>query len=296
MVAKERRPGVGRPSTARSIYYRRRKTEARPPVGKEGTLLSSSSATERRPSVGHPGSARSIQYDAAVVGGGVIGLSCAREAARRGLSVVVLERETVGSGASGVAAGMLAPVTEADFGEDGLLRMSLAARALWPAFASELGVGSALREDGALVVAADRDDAEELGRLHRLQRELGLEAQWLGPTALRRIEPGLSPRVAGGIDAPGEASVEPSLVLDALAEALRAEGGELRENAPVAGLVQEDGRVTGVRLGTSEEVSARAVVVAAGAWSAALGAGPVRPVKGQLLELRARGARGAPLG
>ena len=237
----------------------------------------------------------SIHYDTIVVGGGVIGLACAREAARRGLSVVVLERETAGSGASGVAAGMLAPVTEADFGEDRLLRMNLAARELWPAFADELGVGSALREDGALVVAADRDDAEELRRLHGLQRELGLEAQWLGPRALRRVEPGLSTRVAGGIDAPGDASVEPSLVLDALVEALRVEGGELREDESVEGLLRADGRIAGVRLESSEEVRGRTVVLAAGAWSAELGAGSVRPVKGQLLELRVRGAREAPL-
>ena len=258
--------------------------------------MSSTSATERRPGVGPPSTARSIRYDTILVGGGVIGLACAREAARRGLSVVVLERKTAGSGASGVAAGMLAPVTEADFGEARLLRMNLAARELWPAFASQLGVGSALREDGALVVAADRDDVEELRRLHGLQRELGLEAQWLGPTALRRVEPGLSPRVAGGIDAPGEASVEPSLVLDALVESLRAEGGELREGESVEELLRADGRIAGVRLASSEEVRGRTVVLAAGAWSAELGAGSVRPVKGQLLELRVRGGRDAPLG
>ncbi len=213
-------------------------------------------------------------YDAVVVGAGVIGLACAREAARRGLSVAVLERESAGCGASGVAAGMLAPVTEADFGEDRLLRMNLAARELWPAFASELGLGSALREDGALVVAADRDDVEELRRLHGLQQQLGLGAQWLGPSALRRVEPRLSPRVAGGIDAPGEASVEPALVVDALAEALRAEGGELREGEPVEGLVREAGRVSGVRLASGEEVRGRAVVLAGGGWREAA----IRPV------------------
>ena len=72
------------------------------------------------------------RHDVAVVGGGIVGLACAWYAARRGMSVVVLERDRLGGGASGVAAGMLAPVTEADFGEDELLELNLAAAERWP--------------------------------------------------------------------------------------------------------------------------------------------------------------------
>ncbi len=82
---------------------------------------------------------RSRRYDAVVIGAGLIGLACARRAAERGLSVLVVERAAeLGAGASGVAAGMLAPVTEADFGEQGALGLNLAARERWPAFAAEL--------------------------------------------------------------------------------------------------------------------------------------------------------------
>src|SRR3954468_4156587 len=102
---------------------------------------------------------RRRSYDAAVIGGGLIGMACAWRAAERGLSVVVLERDEPGAGASGVAAGKLAPVTEADFGEESLLRLNLEGRELWPAFAAELGEVTALptgfAETGALVVAAD---------------------------------------------------------------------------------------------------------------------------------------------
>src|SRR4051812_33861790 len=128
-------------------------------------------------------------YEAVVLGAGLIGLACAWRIAQRGLSVVVLERDVAGAGASGVAAGMLAPVTEADFGEEALLGAGLAARGMWPGFAEELeeasGLGCGLRETGALVVAADRDDAEELRRLHRFQRSLGLDAEWLPPGECR---------------------------------------------------------------------------------------------------------------
>ena len=85
------------------------------------------------------------RYDVAVVGGGIVGLACAWRAAQRGMSVVVLERDRFGAGASQVAAGMLAPVTEADFGEEALLELNLAAAERWPAFAEELTGASGLR-------------------------------------------------------------------------------------------------------------------------------------------------------
>ena len=119
-------------------------------------------------------------YDLVVVGAGLIGLSCAWRAAQAGMSVLVIEREAPGAGASGVAAGMLAPVTEAGFGEEALLELNLRGRKLWSGFAAELeevtGMASGYAETGALVVAADRDDAEELRRLHAFQRRLGLAA------------------------------------------------------------------------------------------------------------------------
>jgi glycine oxidase len=237
---------------------------------------------------------RRESYDVAVVGGGMIGLACAWRAAERGMSVVVIERDRPGAGASGVAAGMLAPVTEADFGEQALLRLGLASRELWPGFAAELeersGLPTLFRESGALVVAADRDDAGELQRLHRFQRELGLDARWLTPRECRRLEPALAPSVAGGVLAPQDAQADPAAVVSALerlaGEVVRAEARSVEA---------EGGRVSGVRLAVGGLVRAPRVLVAAGAWSPALdpaGAGPpVRPVKGQILELRVR--RGA---
>jgi glycine oxidase len=249
-------------------------------------------------------------HDVAVVGGGLIGLSCAWRAAQGGMSVVVLERESgVGLAASNVAAGMLAPVTEADFGEEALLGLNLAGREAWPAFAAELEEASGLptryRDTGALVVAADRDDAEQLRRQHAYQRSLGLGAEWLGAREARRREPGLSPRVAGAIDAPHEGQADPAAVVRALRMAAARAGAELRLGVEVRSLELEGGRVSGLVAGggeriAAERIAADTVVVAAGPWSAALapeGEGPpVRPVKGQILELRVRGGMPAPLG
>jgi glycine oxidase len=171
---------------------------------------------------------------------------------------------------------MLAPVTETDFGEDELLRLNLESAALWPAFAAELeeatGMPTGYRADGALVVAVDRDDAEELRRLHELQRSLGLESDWLVPSAARAAEPGLAPRIAGAIDAPGEAQADPVAVVAALREAFESLGGSVQ---------QMDVR-------SLDELRADQIVLAAGAWSSQLADVRVHPVKGQLLHLRTR--------
>lgn len=236
-------------------------------------------------------------YDTVVIGAGVIGLACAWKAAARGMSVLVADRAQPGAGASGVAAGMLAPVTEADFGEEELLRLNLAGRARWDGFATELALSSGRDpgyvDSGALVVAADRDDAEELRRLHSHQRSLGLDAEWLAPSAARRLEPGLSPRVAGAILTPHDAHADPHAVVTALWAAVERSGGEVGAGLSVERVELERGRVTGVEAG-GVHVRAPSVVVATGAWSARSGLlpdelrPPVRPVKGQILELKAR--------
>jgi glycine oxidase len=238
-------------------------------------------------------------YDAVIVGGGVIGLSCAWRAARRGARVAVVERSRPPAGATRVAAGMLAPVGELAFGEPELLKMTLAAAELYPDFVAELeaasGVSTGYRRDGALHVALDRDEAAELRRVHQLQRLVGLGAEWLPPRRCRELEPGLTPSFAGGVHAPNEGSIDPRDLIAALLGALATEDGvELLAETGVEGALREGERIAGVRTQAGEELRAGATVLAGGAWSGQAewlpeaARPPVRPVKGQILELRSR--------
>jgi len=231
--------------------------------------------------------------DVAVIGGGVIGLAVAWRAAERGHRVCVLERGALGAGASRVAAGMLAPVTEADAGELALLELGLRSARLWPQFAAQLtaaaGADPGLRRCGALVVARDRDEAEALDRELALRRELGLDAQRLLPSAARRLEPALAPTIRLALDVPGDHAADPRALVLALAEATRRAGVTLRTGACVERVEQRAGRVTGLRLAGGEIVRAGRIVAAAGAWTGAvdgLPSIPLRPVKGQILRLR----------
>lgn len=236
--------------------------------------------------------------DAIFVGGGVIGLACAWRAAQRGARVAVLERSRPPAGATDVAAGMLAPVGELTFGEPELLQLTLEAAALYPGFVAELeveaGRPTGYMREGALHVALDGDEAAQLRRVHDLQRELGLEAEWLPPRRCRELEPGLAPSFHGGVFAPGEASIDPRALAGALTRALAAAGGELRTECEVVDGIFGGDRLVGVRTAAGEELRGDAVVLANGAWSGATGwlpqhaRPPVRPVKGETLELRAR--------
>lgn len=236
-------------------------------------------------------------YDAVVIGGGVIGLSCAWRAARRGARVAVVERAQPPAGATRVSAGMLAPIGELTFGEPELLAMTLASRNLYADFVAELeaatGLSTGYRHQGALHVALDRDEAAELRRIHELQQSLGLAAEWLPPRRCRELEPGLSPSCAGGVYAEGEASVDPRQLTAVLLAALAEAGVELRTGEEPAEALFEGERIAGVRTSGGEELRATAVVLAAGAWSGRAewlpedARPPVRPVKGQIVELRA---------
>jgi len=235
-------------------------------------------------------------YDAVVVGGGAIGLCCAWRIARRGGRVVVIDRAEPPAGATRVAAGMLAPVGELAFGEPELLRMTLAAAEAYPGFVAELEAASGVRTGyermGALHVALDRDEAAELRRVHELQRSLGLGAEWLPPRRCRELEPGLTPSFNGGVHAPAEAAVDPRRLSEALLAALAEEGVEVRSGTEVVEALLDGERIEGVLTAAGDELRAGATVLATGAWAGSAAwlpdraRPPVRPVKGQILELR----------
>jgi glycine oxidase len=238
-------------------------------------------------------------FDAIFVGGGAIGLTCAWYAARRGARVAVLDRAQPPAGATRVAAGMLAPVGELAFGEPELLEMTLASARLYPDFVAELeaatGETTGYARQGALHVALDRDEAAELRRVHDLQRSLGLEAEWLPPRRCRELEPGLTPSFNGGVHAPGEAAVDPRALTRALLAALTASPeAEVRAGTEVVDGIFAGERLAGVRTAAGAELCADAIVLAAGAWSGQAewlperARPPVRPVKGQAVELRSR--------
>ncbi|MDT7806689.1 MAG: glycine oxidase [Acidobacteriota bacterium] len=207
--------------------------------------------------------------DVAVVGGGVAGLAAARELARRGLRVVVLEAGEPGAGASGAAAGMLAPQVEADR-PDELFELLSASRDMYPAFAERLreesGIDIELDRTGTLYLAFTEEDEEESERRFAWQSGAGLAVEQLTSREAHTLESQISSRVRSALLFPRDWQVENRLLVNALASSAAAFGARVFKGTKAMGVLVEEGRAAGVE--TSEGVlSAGAVVLAAGAWS-----------------------------
>ncbi|MFF4523780.1 glycine oxidase ThiO [Streptomyces bluensis] len=236
---------------------------------------------------------RTRTADVLVVGGGVIGLVTAWRAAQRGFATAVVDPEP-GGGAARVAAGMLAAVTELHYGEQTLLGLNLASARRYPDFAAELtevtGLDLGYRRCGTIAVALDADDRAHLRELHALQRQSGLESEWLSGRDCRRLEPMLAPGVRGGLRVDGDHQIDPRRLARALVAACERAGVAFhRMWAERLSVVRE--RAAGIRAADGTDLAAGRVVLAAGSLSGRL-AGvpddalpPVRPVKGQVLRL-----------
>ena len=232
--------------------------------------------------------------DVIVAGGGVIGTAIAWRAAAAGLDVVLVDPDD-GHAASLVAAGMLAPASEALFGEGALLRLNLLAVRRFGSFAAELeeatGDAVGLRREGTLAVAYDPGDYAALIRLTAFRRSAGLHAEELDSRACRQLEPFLTPDVHGGVLFADDWSVDNRRYAAALREAARRAKVRCVRDRVLAVQVR-DGQACGVRLAEGGDIDSAHVVVAAGCWSGAVSGLPdalravVRPVKGQLLRLR----------
>ncbi|MUM15382.1 glycine oxidase ThiO [Mycobacterium sp. CBMA271] len=212
-----------------------------------------------------------MKQSVSVIGGGVIGLSVAREAARNGWQVTI--HDDGGRGPSWVAGGMLAPYSEAWPGEEELLHLGVESLRLWrDGFIADEVDNTVITARGSLTVAVDTADIGELRTMVDWLGGQGEHRHSVAETAnAREVEPLLAQNIRRGFTAPEELAVDNREVLHVLAADCESLG--VRREAAVAHL---------------DALSADQVVIANGVGAATLAGLPIRPVKGEVLRLRRR--------
>src|SRR5207248_634816 len=237
--------------------------------------------------------------EVAIIGGGVIGLSIARALTRRGIrDVSIIEKNECGREASWAAGGILAPQIEADTSDD-FFRLACASRDLYPQFAAELqaesGIDVELDTTGTMYVAFSENEEAELRHRIAWQRTQGLRVEWLTGDEARAVEPCLSTNVRSALRFPDDYQVDNRRLVEALVIANQRHGVRLITGCGVRRIQIADGAVTGIQTELGF-LSAKKIVVAAGAWSSSIEAEEallprldIEPVRGQMLCFSAPG-------
>jgi glycine oxidase len=224
-----------------------------------------------------------------VVGAGIVGCAVAHELASRGAHVRLLDMRDVGQGATRASAGVLCPYIEGHAAA--LLQLGVRSLRMYDGFIEAVRADSNVpveyRRTGTLEVALTDEQAAGLRAQAERHAASGVEHRYLDTRETRELEPGLSAEVAGALLVPEHGYVGVSGLARALADACRARGATILRGAAVRSVEQ---KLAHVEVVVDEgPLAADVVVIAAGSWSSALQIGhaqvPVKPVRGQLLQL-----------
>ena len=234
--------------------------------------------------------------DVLIIGGGVIGLSIARELHKRGARrITIADRGALGREASYAAAGMLAPNAECDR-IDEFHEFCTASAKLYPRLASELlaetGINIELDRTGTLYLAFTDEDVAALNDRYEWTCSAGLEISKLSADETRSLEPLISEQVREGLLFPNDWQVENRRLVAALRRYAEIAGVSIREHTEVKDLIIDAGRIVGAKTNVGQ-IFAETTVIATGAWTSLIKIGGmptnlnIKPIRGQMLSYQA---------
>ena len=209
------------------------------------------------------------QAQVVIVGGGIIGASIAYHLAREGVTdVVVCERDTVTSGTTWHAAGLIAGARSTHT----LTELAAYGREFYATLGTLSGVHVGFTSPGSLSLARRPERADELAYARDVADHCGIEAHMVAPADITELWPLLDPAgIVAGLHFPGDGYVNPGYAALGMAKAAHALGVSVREHCAVTGIDVEDGRVVGVQTARGS-ISAATVVLACGLWTRDLAA------------------------
>lgn len=224
-----------------------------------------------------------MSHSVIVVGGGIVGCATAYYCAREGMRVTLLERRTVGYGASGRNPGWIwLHCRTPGFALD----ISRAGRALYPKLLEELPGGFEFRPSGGLMYFLTPAQGAVFEAFVTARRADGLDMTLIDGAQVRRLVPPIRDDVLGASYCPEDAQIVTSTVVEALVRGARAQGATVREGLAVERLAFDGERVIGVDTDDGR-LTADAVVIATGAWATQLlaSAGIDVPIGGERLQI-----------
>jgi glycine/D-amino acid oxidase-like deaminating enzyme len=228
------------------------------------------------------------EADVVVIGGGIVGSATAYHLARRGLGVVLIERNEIAGEQSGRNWGFVRQQGR----DPAEIPLMMEANRIWRGLEQELGTDIEWIQGGNLALAATDERLALFEQWLGTAREVGLDTRVLTPREVQKLLPGMARTWLGGLYTASDGHAEPARATQALADAAVKHGARLYPRCAAEGIETEGGRVSGVRT-EAGMVRAPTVVCAAGAWSARV----VRPLGLQLPQrwVRATVARTTPV-
>jgi len=217
----------------------------------------------------------SVACDVAIVGAGIVGAACAQECARRGLRTILVERETIGGGATAAGMGHIVVMDDSE-AQFALTRYS---QQLWQELRPELPEDIEYEPCGTIWVAADEEEMQEVHRKQNFYRQRGVPTEVLDANRLREMEPNLREGMKGGLLVKEDGVLYPPCAARFLTEHARRCGATLRVGCAARRI--EQGHVF---LEDGENIRAEFVVNAMGASAADLTPGvEIKKRKGHLV-------------
>ena len=204
------------------------------------------------------------ETDVVIVGGGIMGCSTAYELAKRGQSVVLLEKGFVGGEASGRNGGGV----RQQFRHPAELPLAMESVKIWKGLEQEIDCNFEYRQGGHLHIMADPKNFEAALKGMESERGAGLDVRTLNPEETRTLVPVISRdiEIIGSKYCPSDGTANPLLVTKAIARAARRLGAHIMEHEPLEQLKVKSARVVAA-ITKRAEYRAPVFVNSAGAWA-----------------------------
>ena len=215
-------------------------------------------------------------YDVIIVGGGIVGTCCAEYCARAGLSVLLVEKDIIGSGTTAAGMGHIVVLDDSDI----QFQFCLYSRSLWTELARQYGEKFEWEKRGTIWIAADDEEMDIVRAKHKYYSDHGVNSKVLDTRSLYQLEPSLKEGLVGGLLVPDDAMVYSPSAARFFADQAAIAGAEISLHTPVT-KINSNGSIS---LANGDHIFGGIVINAAGCWSPELTCDvPVFKRKGHLV-------------